>query len=370
MAKRILINVFSAKVGGGKTYIINLLQRLPAAHDLEIFIYLPDEISLPEDSRIKRLRTSWPTHNPILRSLWERFQLPRVVKSLNVEILFCPGGVYNTSRSKKFKIVTMFRNMLPFDSRIPVTSGSFFEKIRDRLKKNVMLRCMSSADAVIFISTFARKVIESQTTIRKAVTIPHGISRQFYVIDEALGRPELPFEGRYLLYVSRFEFYKRHMEVVQAYQKLPQQIKSNYKLLLVGGTDLPTGQQVQQYIQSQNLSSDVVLLGDYPYPQLPALYKNASLILFASTCENCPNILLESMGAGVPVVCSNYEPMPAFGGDAVSYMNPDSPDDIALAIQNSLNSTPPNLKELLRRQADLFSWDQTAQKTWDFLLSL
>ncbi len=370
MAKRILINAFSAKVGGGKTYITNLLQRMPAVPDLEIYIYLPDDMSLPEDARIKRLHTSWPTNNPILRSLWEQFQLPRVLKALNVEMLFCPGGVYSTRPSKKFKTVTMFRNMLPFDPRILSSSDSVFEKVRGYLRKRLMLRSMTSADAVIFISSFARKVIESQATLRKAITIPHGISKQFYVLDETLGRPDLPFEGRYLLYVSRFEFYKRHLEVVQAYEKLPQQIKSDYKLLLVGGTDLPTGKQVQQYIQDQNLTSHIVLLGDYPYQQLPALYKNASLILFASTCENCPNILLESMGAGVPILCSNYDPMPEFGGEAVSYMNPNKPDEMAQAIQIALKMEPSHSKELLRRQADLYSWDQTAQKTWDFLLAL
>jgi glycosyltransferase involved in cell wall biosynthesis len=370
MAQRILINAFSAKVGGGKTYITNLLLRMPPEKNLEIYIYLPDNMSLPEDARIKRLHTSWPTNNPILRSLWEQFQLPRVLKALKVEMLFCPGGVYSTRPSKKFKIVTMFRNMLPFDPRILSSSDSVFEKVRGYLRKRLMLRSMTSAHAVIFISSFARKIIESQATIQKAVTIPHGISKQFYVLDETLDRPHLPFEGRYLLYVSRFEFYKRHLEVVKAYEKLPQQIKNEYKLLLVGGTDLPTGNQVKQYIHSQNLGSDIVLLGDYPYQQLPSLYKNASLILFASTCENCPNILLESMGAGVPILCSNYDPMPEFGGQAVSYMNPDNPDDIAQAIQNSLKTTLSNSKELLRRQADLFSWDQTAKKTWEFLLSL
>lgn len=370
MAKRFLINGFSAKIGGGKTYIFNLLQRLPSNQDLEIYIYLPDDMTVPQDSRIKRLHTSWPTNNPILRSLWEKYQLPRVLKALNIEILFCPGGVYSTQPSRHFKIVTMFRNMLPFDNRILFSSNSMFEKIRGVLRKRIMLRSMTSADAVIFISNFARRVIESQAVIRLATTIPHGISNQFYVMDQQLTRPQLPFGGEYLLYVSRFEFYKRHLELVQAFEKLPPEMKSRYKLLLVGGTDLPAGQNVREYIEKKSLKEQVVLLGDYPYSQLPSLYKNASLILFASTCENCPNILLESMGAGVPILCSNYDPMPEFGGEAVSYMNPDKPEEMAEAIQKAIGEKSPHSIELLRRQANLFSWQQTAQKTWDFLLRL
>lgn len=368
MAKRILINAFSAKIGGGKTYIVNLLQRMPTDSDLEIFIYLPDDMQVPNDSRIKRLSTQWPTNNPIFRSWWEKFQLPRVLKQLKIELLFCPGGVYSTGPSKQFKILTMFRNMLPFDPRILSSTNSIFERVRGFLRKRMMLKSMTQADAVIFISGFARRVIESQATINNAVTIPHGISEQFYVIDKNLERPQLSFSGKYFLYVSRFEFYKRHLEVVKAYEMLPKEVRNEFKLLLVGGTDLFTGQVVIDYVKQRNLENQIVFLGEYPYTQLPALYKNAELIIFASTCENCPNILLESMGAGRPVLCSNYEPMPEFGEQAVTYMDPDSPKDIAEKIQICLQQN--FSKDKLKTQADKFSWSITAEKTWNFILKL
>ena len=34
--------------------------------------------------------------------------------------------------------------------------------------------------------------------------------------------------------------------------------------------------------------------------------------IFASTCENMPNILIEGMSSGLPILCSNYLPMPEF----------------------------------------------------------
>ena len=366
--KKILVNAFSAKVGGGKTYIVNLLQRMPN-EDFRLYIYLPDDMSIPEDKRIIRLRTKWPTENPIFRSFWEQFILPCTLKKLEIDILFCPGGVYNTPKSKQYKIVTMFRNMLPFDPRILFSSDSWFEKIRGILRKRVMLKSMTKADLVIFISNFARKVIESQAVLNKAVTIPHGISKPFYVFDKQLPRPELPFTDKYILYVSRFEFYKRHMEVAKAYAKLPENIKQSHKLLLVGGTDLPYGTEVIEYVRKNNIQG-IHFLGDYPYSKLPDLYKNAELIIFASTCENCPNILLESLGAGVPVLSSNYDPMPEFGGTAITYMNPDDPDDIADKIKKILSKEILQDRNEIKSQADKYAWEITAEKTWKELLSI
>ena len=365
--KRILINGFSARVGGGKTYIKNLLARLPQG-DFEIYLYLPADFEIPADSRAKKLTTGWPTNNPFSRLIWEKFILPDELKKHQIDVLFCPGGIVNTTPPQGCKAVTMFRNMLPFDSRSLFSQSTFFERLINVLRKRAMLKSMTRADLVIFISNFARKVIESQAKIRRGVTIPHGISKQFLVAEQKLDRPKLPFDGPYLLYVSRFEFYKRHLEVVKAFEMLPVSMRSRYKLLLVGGTELAAGERVKSYIQERGLSSEIILMGEYPYAALPALYKNAEVFIFASACENCPNILLEAMGSGTPIVCSNYEPMPEFGGQAVTYMNPDSPEDISRQIQIVLSETEGRQLDLMA-QAAKFNWEWTASETWKLLLA-
>ena len=38
---RILINAYSARLGGGQTYLINLLRRLPEGQPLELLVYAP-----------------------------------------------------------------------------------------------------------------------------------------------------------------------------------------------------------------------------------------------------------------------------------------------------------------------------------------
>ena len=43
---------------------------------------------------------------------------------------------------------------------------------------------------------------------------------------------------------------------------------------------------------------------------LPGLLSNSHICIFASSCENMPNSLVEGMASGLPIACSDRGPMP------------------------------------------------------------
>jgi hypothetical protein len=94
-------------------FLKNLLACLPEQTDLNILIYAPTSLCLPDDRRIRRGTMTWPTENPILRTLWEKVALPRILFKENTQVLFCPGGVIASKVPSGCKTVTMFRNMIP-----------------------------------------------------------------------------------------------------------------------------------------------------------------------------------------------------------------------------------------------------------------
>ena len=61
----------------------------------------------------------------------------------------------------------------------------------------------------------------------------------------------------------------------------------------------------------------------YLHDDLHQKYLDADLGLFASSCENMPNILLETMGAGLPIACSNRQPMPEILKNGGEYFDPE-----------------------------------------------
>ena len=145
---KILINAFSARLGGGQTYLINLFENLPDMSDVEILMYVPKSLKLPHHAKIKRCTTLWPTTNPIARAFWERFILPGLLREESVDVLFCPGGIINTRPPHGCKTVTMFRNMIPFDMKARKRLPLGLQRIRNWLLERIMLKSMVKKDSI------------------------------------------------------------------------------------------------------------------------------------------------------------------------------------------------------------------------------
>ena len=81
--------------------------------------------------------------------------------------------------------------------------------------------------------------------------------------------------------------------------------------------------------------------------------------------------VLEALGCGCPVVCSNSSSLPEVAGEAALYHHPLD----TLSLQNQLRRvlTQPHLAQEMRclgfQQAARFSWERAAEKTWQVLTS-
>ena len=109
--------------------------------------------------------------------------------------------------------------------------------------------------------------------------------------------------------------------------------------------------------------------GKVDYEEISNYYKNSDLFVFASTCENMPNILVEAMSAGLPILSSNYGPMPEILKDGGVYMKPTFVESIYIKLKEML------LNEKLRAQvaqkaylySQDFSWEKTSKETFNFI---
>jgi glycosyltransferase involved in cell wall biosynthesis len=322
------------------------------------------------------LRVRWPVENPVIRWLWEKFRLPGILKKLEADILFCPGGLINTVPPDKCETITMFRNMVPFDleqrRRYPIG----YMRMRNWILEKSMLRSMLHANLVIFVSEFAKGVIDRRANgkLSKSVVIPHGIGADFRMRPDGAEpeRPEWLPEEEYFLYVSSFDFYKAQIEVVQGYALLRELGHTRQKLVLVGAENTAYGRLLRKEIGRLGLKGSVVLVGYVPRSELPGAYQHALVNIFASECENCPNILLEAMAAGKPVVVSDRQPMPEFGGDAVVYFNPSSPRDFAESVAQLIDDpvARAQLSYRARERARLYQWGPSVRETWRSLENL
>lgn len=369
---KIVINAYSARQGGGQTYLINLLNHLPAQDVPQIEVFAPRRLQLPEHPSIRRVHAEWPTENPLLRACWERWVLPGYLKRTCADVLFCPGGLVVTRVPKGCRVVTMFRNMTPFDDRALRNMPWGLQRIRNHMLRGLMLRSMREADLTIFISAYARGVIEMLTSIPNPVTIPHGIAAAFRPSGKRLPRPTIVGDTPYLLYVSRIDSYKHHEEVVRGYAQVTTELRAGCRLVLAGETESVEAEQLRRVISELGLADQVVICGAVSYHELPALYQNAEANIFASSCENCPNILLEALAAGRPVLSSDVDPMPEFGGSGIGYFSPFDSSSIAQAMRRVLEDpeTAARWAASASEQSMKYDWKQTALETWGVIRQL
>jgi len=366
---KIVINALSARRGGGQTYLINLLQNMNGFNGDKIFVLSPDLLQIPYHPKIEKIRIKWSTRNPLLRALWERYYLPGLLEKLNADILFCPGGLINTPVSGDYKTVTMFRNMIPFDMVQRAKYPYGLMRIRNWILERIMLKSMLRADLVIFISDFARQLINEHAgfKLKNAVTIPHGINNIFKISKNKIpNRPLWLPEEKYFLYVSIFDVYKNQLEVLKAYHLLKKRRKTVEKLVMTGHNKSTYGKRVLHEIYRLGLQNDIIVPGEVNYAELPGAYYYAKLNIFASECENCPNILLEALGAGRPLLVSNKQPMPEFGGDAAIYFDASSPSDLAdkiYAVVDGDNKIKQMSLKAMKRSLH-YDWRKTAGRTW------
>ncbi len=372
---RVLINALNARQGGGQTYLFNHLRYLPQDGSFDVTLLVGPSFKSPTPiPGVRFIQAARWLENPLIRSIWERFRLPVLLKQVGVEVLFCPGGIVNTRPPKGCRVVTMFRNMIPFDKTQRQRYPLGYMRLRNWVLARVMVRSMLNADLVIFISQYAKSVIERELggSLGHAVVIPHGVADEFRRdLHPDLPRPTWLPSGDYLLYVSSVDVYKAQLEVVQAFAYLDP-LKRDLHLLLVGPEQEFYSDRVRREISRLRLDSQIHLVGKVPYLELPALYQHARINIFASECENCPNILLEALASGRAVVCSSRRPMPEFGGNAVLYFDPTDPVALSDCLRQLLDDEvrAASLARAACLQAQQFSWQRSAMDTWRAIAAL
>lgn len=375
--KTIVIEALSALQGGGQTYLLHLFQNIPSdwAGKYRVVAVLPRQFveRLPIGLPLEVLAPEFPTRSLVHRVLWFWTRLPRLLKSLRADVLFCPGGTLATRRLHGAKSAVTHQNMLPFDSVARKRYPYGYLRAKCRLLHFTQGVSFRNADLVIFISEYAKLVIDQYIPWRRgrSIIIPHGVSDHFR--RRAALVPTGIKVTEYVLYVSILDFYKAQLEVVSAWAKLRQLRATHEKLILVGPENPSYGCRVRELIQSLGLQEEVVILGNVPCAELPAYYQNSIVNIFASSCEiGASYVLMEALAAGSPVLCSNYPPMPEVVGDAAAYFDPYKPDQLADLLARFLDDKA--LRERMGaaalKHSQSYQWHDSAHKTWSALAEL
>lgn len=370
---RLGIDASNIRSGGGVTHLLELLQTAaPLAHGFER-VYLWGTAHLLE--QIEDRTWLYKVNDPLLergllyRMFWQYFRLKKLAQQIGCDVLFVPGG----SDASGFKpMVTMSQNLLPFEWREMRRYGWSFYTLKFLLLRWAQSRSFRKADAVIFLTKYARDTVLKVTgSLRgKSAIIPHGVNRRFS-IPPRHQRPYANYSDGSpcrVLYVSIISPYKHQWQVAKAIAQL-RSAGVPVVLELVGPPAEGMGRLKDTLSRIDPECAFITYRGAAPYEKLDEFYASADIGVFASSCENMPNILLEGMAAGLPMACSRMGPMPEALGDAGIYFDPEDSNDIARALRGLIVSRDlrAQLAQAAFDRAQQYSWEKCADVTLDFL---
>lgn len=312
-------------------------------------------------------------HNPlalehsIFRQLfWQRFAFPAEVKQFACDI------VLNTDAGTISKVrpaVTMSRDMLSYEPGVIELFGLTKARLRLILLRYIQNMALRRADGVIFLTHYAANVIQQSCGPLKSIAyIPHGVGEAFKRSSPINNWPETGERSIRCLYISNAEMYKHQWVVVKAISLLRQQGR-DLTLSLVGGGKGPAQKLLNKAIATVDPQRTFVEQLEFlPQQELPSHLAQSDLFIFASSCENMPNTLVEAMSVGLPIACSNCGPMPEVLADGGVYFDPTDAESIANAIEKIIQSPALRLAiaDRAKTLSQQYNWKRCADETWTF----
>lgn len=172
----------------------------------------------------------------------------------------------------------------------------------------------------------------------KVVVINNPVAVDEIVAQSLAEAPRLPFatDAPLILAAGRLETQKNHALLIRAFHRLRQQQEAHLAIL---GTGQLEG-ALRGLVQELGLQNDVAFLGwqDNPYP----LMRCASVFALSSNYEGFPNVLLEAMVCGLPVVATDcpHGPAEILAGGRYGILTPVGDEQaLAEALTCALNNS-------------------------------
>jgi glycosyltransferase involved in cell wall biosynthesis len=205
----------------------------------------------------------------------------------------------------------------------------------------------------------------------KVVVVPLAAAPQFRPISReaavAAVRERHAIGGPFLLSVGDIQPRKNHIGLIRAFARLVKaypQLKHN--LVLVGKPTWFTD-KVQEAARESGASDRIQFLGFVSDADLLQLYNACDCFVFPSFYEGFGFPALEAMACGRAVVCSDASALPEVVDGAAILFDPYAIDEMVRAIADVLldGELRARMERLGLQRAAHFSWQKTAQKTWE-----
>jgi hypothetical protein len=242
--------------------------------------------------------------------------------------------------------------------------GQFGELTRLYLSEILQRISYYFADKLI---VYSPSVIDQVKLERYAdkITIAH---RHFVNLDQFRYKNDIEQRSNVVGYVGRLNVEKGILNFVHAIPKVLE-AHADTTFLIVGEGVLED--RIRNYLQANGLNSKVEMTGWIPHDELPDYLHRMKLLTLPSFNEGLPNVILESMACGTPVIATPVGSIPdvLIDGENGFLIDDNSPAALAESIVRALQR--PQLQQIAVNARTLVETEfryEKLIKTWESII--
>ena len=240
------------------------------------------------------------------------------------------------------------------------------------LIRRLLRYALHKANRVIAVShSLKEEILRLGISENKLAVIPNGIDiDKFYTVpkEQARSKLSLPLNKKIILSVGQLTLNKGFDLLIKGLKILSDEsFAKNLQLVIVG--EGATRKELENLIFSLQLNEHVWLVGVVPHKELYLWYSAADLFCLASKKEGWPNVLLEAMACGTPVVGTPAGGIPEIiSTNGVGLLTGRSERDIARTISVALKKQWN--RDGIVQYARQHTWDKVALSVYEVFRSV
>ena len=297
-------------------------------------------------------------------------KLPEEWEGLSNEVIIFPGGISWHLRTARYIKNNLYDSIYisPTSFIVPAIIGKktktipvvhdmiAFQKGRHDFKAKIIERFLLKRAIKSAYKVFTNSECTKVDLIKKYPASKSKVVTIFAGPSDANPKSNVP-DNSTILCIGTLSPRKNQLRLIKAYQKLPDTLKSKYKLVLAGGR----GWHDKKIIKEAQFTNGVSWIGHIKEDKYHELLRTCTILALPSLYEGFGLQILDAEKMGVPVLCSDMGSLIEVAGNCAVVVDPLSVESIKNGLEMIL--TDESLRSRLHgegpAQSEKYSWKRT-----------
>jgi len=347
-----------AKESGIGRYITNIVKNISKFDNKNKYtLYVYDknyfnELELPNNFLKVEAPFRWHTFS-------EQFKFNSLIKKGNHDLFHFPQTNYPIFYNRKFIITIHDLTMVKLATGRASTLFYPFYLMKLVFFKFILNHALKDSHEIITVSEFVKNEIINEYGISsdKVHVIYNGIDSKLTYLPENQNYFYHKYEisKPFLFYVGNAYPHKNIERLIMAFTVFNENNK--YNLVLAGKSDFFYERLKKEYIDMENIR----FIGELSDEELSKFYSSCEFFVYPSLSEGFGIQIVESLGLGAKVCCSNNSVFPEIANSHAIYFDPYQLEDMILAFRRTIKSDKRINRDEIKTLKEKFNWKISAQ---------